>query len=57
MPEEKSVAELRQAIHALAQAIGLLPEIFIPQQAKTKGLEAQILSDLIKEVLAKTSPQ
>ncbi len=56
MLEEQSVVELREAVHALAQAIELIPEMYVLQGEKTKGIEAQIFSDLIKEVLAKTSP-
>jgi hypothetical protein len=57
MFDEKSVAELREAVHALAQAIELIPEIYIPQGDKTKSIAAKIFSDLIKEALAKTSHQ
>lgn len=55
MLEEKSFDELREAIHSLAQAIALIPEIYVPQGDKTKGLAAKIFSDLLKEVLARTS--
>jgi hypothetical protein len=55
MLEEKSVTELREAVHALAEAIALIPEIYVPQKDKNKSIEAKIFSDLLKEVLAKTS--
>jgi hypothetical protein len=57
MLEEKSVVELRGAVHALARAIELIPEMYVSQGGKTKGIEAQIFCDLIKEVFAKTSPR
>jgi hypothetical protein len=57
MLEDKSVAELREAIHALAQAIALIPEIYVPQDGKAKRLEGQIFSELIKEALVKSSRQ
>ncbi len=56
MLNEKSIAELREAVHALAHAIALIPEMYVLQGEKANGIEAQIFSDLIKEVLAKTSP-
>ena len=56
MLEERSVVELREAVHALARAIELIPEMYVSQGDKTNGIEAQIFSDLIKEVLTKTSP-
>ncbi len=56
MLNEKSVVDLREAVHALAHAIELIPEMYVTQREKTNGIEAQIFSDLIKEVLAKTSP-
>ena len=56
MTEVKSeIVELREAIHALARAIKLIPEIYIAQKDKTKCLEAQVFFDLIEEVLGKTS--
>ena len=48
-------AEVREAIHALAQALELIPQIYVPQEGKTHGLEAGIFSDLVKEALSKTS--
>ncbi len=58
MVEVKSeVAVLREAIHALAQALELIPEIYIPQGGKAHGLESQIFIDRVKEVLGKTSTQ
>jgi hypothetical protein len=57
MVEIKSeVAVLREAIHALAQALKLIPEIYVPQEGKGHGLESQIFTDLVEEVLGKTSP-
>lgn len=55
MPEEKSVSGLREAIHALAQAIELIPDLYVSQDGKSKGLEARMFSELVKEALAKTS--
>jgi hypothetical protein len=58
MVEVKSeVAVLREAIHALAKALELIPEIYVTQEGKAHGLESQIFSDLVKKALAKTSPQ
>ena len=55
MVEIKSeVAVLREAIHALAQALKLIPEIYVPQGGH--GLESQRFTDLVEEVLGKTSP-
>ncbi len=56
MLNEKLVVELREAVHALAHAIELIPDMYVLQGEKMSGIEAQIFSDLIKEVLAKTSP-
>ena len=55
MPDEKSVTELREAVHALAESIALIPEIYVSQADKNNSIEAKIFSDLIKEVFAKTS--
>jgi hypothetical protein len=56
MTEVKSeIVELREAIYALARAIKLLPEIYVAQRDKAKCLEAQVFSDLVKEVLSKTT--
>ena len=57
MSEEKAVSGLREAIHALAQAIELIPDLYVPQDGKGKGLEARMFSELVKEALAKTSHQ
>ena len=56
MLHEKLVVELREAVHALAHAIEMIPNMYVLQGEKTNGIEAQVFSDLIKEVLAKTSP-
>jgi len=47
--------ELREAIHALAQALELIPQVYVPQEGKAHGIEAEIFSDLVKEALGKTS--
>jgi hypothetical protein len=56
MTEVKSeIVELREAIHALARAIKLIPQIYTARRDKTNCLEAQVFSDLVEEVLSKTS--
>jgi hypothetical protein len=52
---QSELAEVREAIHALAQALELIPQIYVPQEGKAHGLEAGIFSDLVKEALSKTS--
>jgi hypothetical protein len=52
---QSEYTELREAIHALAQALELIPQIYVPQEGKAHGLEAEIFSDLVKEALAKTA--
>ena len=50
MVEVKSeVTVLREPIHTLAQALELIPEIYIPQGGKAHALESQIFSDRVKE--------
>ncbi|MGE5305474.1 MAG: hypothetical protein ACM3TN_19365 [Alphaproteobacteria bacterium] len=56
MTELKSeIVELREAIHALARVIRLIPEIYVARKDKAECLAAQVSSDLIEEVLSKTS--
>ena len=52
---QSEFAEVREAIHALAQALELIPQIYLPHKGKAHGLEAGIFSDLVKEALSKTS--
>ena len=51
---QSEFAEVREGIHALAQALELIPQIYRPQEGKAHGLEAGIFSDLVKEALSKT---
>jgi len=37
---QSEFAEVREAIHALAQALELIPQIYVPQEGKAHGLEA-----------------
>ena len=52
---QSEFAEVREVIHALAKALELIPQIYLPQEGKAHGLEAGIFSDLVKEALSKTS--
>ncbi len=52
---QSEFAEVREAIHALAQALELISQIYVPQEGKAHGLEAGIFYDLVKEALSKTS--
>jgi hypothetical protein len=47
--------EIREAVHALAQALELIPQIYVPQAGKAHSLEAGIFSDLVREALSKSS--
>ena len=51
---KSEVATLREAVHALAQASELMPQIYVLQESKYHDLESQRFSDLVKEALSKT---
>ena len=43
---QSEFAEVREAIHALAQALELIPQIYLPHEGKAHGLELEYFPTL-----------